>query len=63
MFLDSNPVQLEVFEKAKDQYFTKLLDVGLNSVPLSEKPIAAMNEHEFKTWLKEQDLGKSNLKI
>ena len=62
MFLDSNPVQLEVFEKAKDQYFTKLLDVGLNSVPLSEKPIAAMSEHEFKTWLKKQDLSKSNLK-
>ena len=61
MCLDSNPEQLKVFEKAKNQYLAKLLDVGLNAVPLSEKKIDVMSEQEFQAWLKKQNLSESHL--
>ena len=34
--LESNPEQLKVFEEVKCWYLAKLLDVGLNAVPVSE---------------------------
>ena len=49
-----------MFEEAK-HYFTKLLDVGLNAVPNSEKKIDAMSEQEFQAWLKKQILSESHL--
>ena len=49
-----------MFEEAK-HYFTKLLDVGLNAVPKSEKKIDAMSEQEFQAWLKKQILSESHL--
>ena len=37
----------------KDRYFLKLLDTGLNNIPLSSKPIEEMTERECNAWIKE----------
>ena len=44
-----------MFEEVKCWYLAKLLDVGLNAVPVSEKKFDAMSEQDFQAWLKKTE--------
>ena len=51
--LDNDVEHLKLWNEMKDGYFMKLLDTGLNNIPLISKPIEEMTERECNAWIKE----------
>ena len=49
---------MKKWDKAKDQYLAKLLEVGLNRIPASETSFDQMTEADFDNWLKHQEFAK-----
>ena len=59
--LDNDVEHLKLWNEMKDGYFLKLLDTGLNNIPLSLKPIEEMTERGCNAWIKECVSGEHYL--